>query len=337
MKVFQIQDDWGMEHLKLSSRPDPKPGPGQVLLRMKAASLNYRDLVVPMRGYGSHTGTLPLIPVSDGVGEVVEAGAGVTRVKTGDRVCPLFAQNWISGEPTPERLSSSLGGPVDGTMAEYMVLPEKGVSKVPAHLSDEQAASLPCAALTAWSALVTHDNLGPGSRVLVQGTGGVALFALQFARLRGAHVTLISSSDEKIARAKALGADAAINYLEVPEWYKATREITGGQGYDHILELGGEKTLPQSLRCVRPGGTLSMIGVLSGGMLSAPLGLVVTRQVRLQGITIGNRDGFEAMLRAIGQHRLQPVTDKVFPFEQLKEAMGYLKSGAHFGKVCIRH
>ena len=337
MKVFQIQDDWGMEHLKLSSRPDPKPGPGQVLLRMKAASLNYRDLVVPMRGYGSHTGNAS--PDSR-FRRRRRGGGGRYRGdarKDGRPVCPLFAQNWISGEPTPERLSRSLGGPVDGTMAEYMVLSEEGVSKVPAHLSDEQAASLPCAALTAWSALVTHDHLGPGSRVLVQGTGGVALFALQFARLLGAHVTLISSSDDKIARAKALGADAAINYLRVPEWYKATREVTGGQGYDHILELGGEKTLPQSLRCIRPGGTLSMIGVLSGGMLSAPLGLVVTRQVRLQGITIGNRDGFEAMLRAIGQHGLQPVTDKVFPFEQLKEAMSYLKNGAHFGKVCIRH
>ena len=326
-----------MEHLKLASRPEPKPGPGQVLLRMKAASLNYRDLVVPMRGYGLRTGTLPLIPVSDGVGEVVEIGAGVTRAGAGDRVCPLFAQAWISGEPTPERLSQSLGGPVDGVMAEYMLLSEEGVCKVPAHLTDEQAASLPCAALTAWSAIVTHDNLGPGSRVLVQGTGGVALFALQFAKLRGAHVTLISSSDGKIARAKALGADAAINYLKTPEWYKATRDITGGSGYDHILELGGEKTLPQSLRCIRPGGMLSMIGVLSGAMLSAPLGLVVTRQVRLQGITVGNRDGFEAMLRAIGQHKLVPVTDKVFAFEELKEAMAYLKSGAHFGKVCIRH
>jgi len=337
MKVFQIQDDWGMQHLKLAARPQPKAGPGQVLLRMKAATLNYRDLVVPMRGYGSHTGTLPLIPVSDGVGEVVDAGAGVTRVKAGDRVCPLFAQAWISGEPTPERLSRSLGGPVDGTMAEYMVLSEEGVAKVPAHLSDEQAAALPCAALTAWSAVVTHDNLGPGSRVLVQGTGGVALFALQFAKLRGAQVTVISSSDEKIALAKALGADAAINYTKTPEWYRATRELTEGRGYDHIVELGGEKTLAQSLRCIRPGGMLSMIGVLSGGMLSAPLGLVVTRQVRLQGITVGNRDGFEAMLRAIGQHRLQPVTDKVFAFEELKEAMAYLKSGAHFGKVCIRH
>jgi len=337
MKVFQIQDDWSMEHLRLATRPDPRPGSGQVLLRMKTATLNYRDLVVPMRGYGSHTGTLPLIPVSDGVGEVVETGAGVTRVRTGDRVCPHFAQAWISGEPTPERLAQSLGGPVDGTMAEYMVLPEEGVAKVPAHLTDEQAASLPCAALTAWSAIVTHDRIGPGSRVLVQGTGGVALFALQFAKLRGAQVTLISSSDEKIARARALGADAAINYLRTPEWYKATRAITGGHGYDHIVELGGEKTLPQSLRCIRRGGTLSMIGVLSGGMLSAPLGLVVTRQVRLQGITVGNRDGFEAMLRAIGQHRIEPVIDKVFPFEQLKEAMAYLKSGAHFGKVCIRH
>jgi len=337
MKVFQIQDQWGMEHLRLAERPDPRPGPGQVLLRMKAASLNYRDLVVPMRGYGSHTGELPLIPLSDGAGEVVECGSGVARVKPGDRACPLFAQAWISGEPTPERLSRSLGGPVDGTMAEYMVLPEDGVVKFPAHLSYEEAAALPCAALTAWSAIVTHDRLGPSSRVLVQGTGGVALFALQFAKLLGCHVTVISSSDAKIEKVKALGADAAINYAKTPEWYRATREITAGRGYDHIVELGGEKTLEQSLRCIRPGGTLSMIGVLSGGKLSAPLGLVVTRQVRLQGITVGNRDGFEAMMLAIGRHRLKPVIDRVFAFEALKEAMAHLRSGAHFGKVCIRH
>jgi NADPH:quinone reductase-like Zn-dependent oxidoreductase len=231
----------------------------------------------------------------------------------------------------------ALGGPIDGTMADLMCLPQEGVVAVPAHLSDEEAATLPCAALTAWSAIVTYDRLGPGSRVLVQGTGGVALFALQFAKLLGAHVTIISSSDEKIARAKKLGADAAINYVKVPEWYKATREITGGRGYDHIVELGGEKTLQQALRCVRPGGTLSMIGVLSGGGMSAPLGLVVTRQVRLQGITVGHRDGFEAMMRAIGQHKLRPVLDKVFAFEQLKDAMAHLKSGAHFGKICIKH
>ena len=337
MRVFQIQDDWGMEHLQLATRPDPKPGPGQVLLRMRAASLNFRDLLVPNRGYGAHTGTLPLIPVSDGVGEVIEVGADVTRVKVGERACPCFTQGWISGPPTPDRQAHNLGGPLDGTMAELMCLHESGVVKVPQYLSDEQAASLPCAALTAWSALMVQDHLAPGAKVLVQGTGGVALFALQFVKLAGAHVTVISSSDEKLARAKALGADAAINYRTTPEWAKATLAITGGRGYEHVLELGGEKTLPQSLRCVRAGGTLSMIGVLSGGVLAAPLGLVVTRQVRLQGITVGHRDGFEAMMRAIDQYRIQPVVDRVFAFEALKDAMAYLKSGAHFGKICIRH
>ncbi len=337
MKVFQIQDDWGFDHLKLATRPDPKPGPGQVLLRVKASSLNYRDLLVPERGYGSFTGTLPLVPVSDGVGDVIEVGPGVTRVKSGDRVCPCFQQGWIAGPPDLERLTRTLGGPVDGTMAELMCLPDYGVVKVPAHLSDLEAATLPCAAVTAWSALVAHDALGPGSKVLVQGTGGVAIFALQFAKLLGAHVTVISSSDEKIARATALGADAAINYRSTPDWAKATREITGGRGFDHIVELGGEKTLPQSLVCIRPGGTLSMIGVLSGGTLSAQLGRIVTRQVRLQGISVGHRDSFEAMLRAVAQHELKPVVDRVFEFEALKEAMTYLKSGAHFGKICVAH
>lgn len=337
MRVFQIQDSWGFEHLQLATRADPQPGPGQVLLRMKAASLNYRDLVVPNRGYGSFTGELPLIPVSDGVGEVVELGAGVSRVRVGDRVCPCFHQGWLAGEPDLERLTQTLGGPLDGMMADLVCLPEAGVVKVPAHLGDEEAATLPCAALTAWSALVSHDTLGPGSRVLVQGTGGVALFALQFAKLLGAQVTIISSSDAKLARAQALGADAGINYVTTPEWAKAARAISGGRGFDHIVELGGEKTLPQSLRCIRPGGTLSMIGVLSGASLAAPLGLVVTRRVRLQGITVGHRDAFEAMLRAIEQHRLRPVVDRVFAFEELKDALRYLQSGAHFGKICIRH
>jgi NADPH:quinone reductase-like Zn-dependent oxidoreductase len=337
MKVFEIRGDWDFDHLLLGSRPDPRPGPGQVLLRMKAASLNYRDLVVPLRGYGAFTGNLPLIPLSDGVGEVIEVGQGVTRVKVGDRVCPCFHQSWIGGPPDLERLTRTLGGPIDGTMAELMCLPADGVVRVPAHLTDEQAATLPCAALTAWSAIVTYDDLGPGSRVLVQGTGGVALFALAFAKLAGCHVTVISSSDEKLARAKAMGADVGINYTSTPEWSKATRESTAGRGFDHIVELGGEKTLPQSLRAIRPGGTISMIGVLSGSALSAPLGHVVTRQVRLQGITVGSRDGFEAMMRAIEQHRLVPVVDRLFAFEDLKEAMAALRQGAHFGKLCIRH
>jgi len=337
MKVFEIRDDWGFDHLQLGTRPEPKAGRGEVVIRMKAASLNFRDLVVPNRGYGAYTGNLPLIPISDGVGEVVEIGGGVTRVKVGDRICPSFNQAWIGGEPDLERLTRTLGGPIDGTMAELMCLPAEGVVKVPAYLTDEQAATLPCAALTAWSAIVANDRLGPGSRVLVQGTGGVALFALAFAKLAGCHVTVISSSDEKLARARSMGADAGINYKTTPEWAKATRELTSGRGYDHIVELGGEKTLPQSLRAIRAGGTVSMIGVLSGSTLSAPLGLVVTRQVRLQGITVGSRDGFEAMMRALEQHKIVPVVDSVYAFEQLKEAMAALKAGAHFGKICIRH
>jgi NADPH:quinone reductase-like Zn-dependent oxidoreductase len=337
MRVFQIQDDWGFDHLKLAERPDPKPGPGQVLLRMRAASLNYRDLVVPMRGYGAFTGTLPLIPVSDGVGTVIEVGPGVSRVRAGERVCPCFHQGWIAGAPRLARLTRTLGGPLDGTMAEFMCLSEQGVVPAPAHLTDEEAATLPCAALTAWSALVTYGRLAPGARVLIQGTGGVALFALQFAKLLGAHVTILSSSDAKLERAAALGADAGINYATTPEWHKPARAASGGAGFDHIVELGGEKTLPQSLRCVRAGGTISLIGVLSGATLNAPLGLVVTRQVRLQGITVGHRDGFEAMMRALDQHRSRPVIDRVFDFEQLPEAMAYLKSGAQFGKICIRH
>ncbi len=337
MRVFQIQDDWGFDNLKLGTRPEPRPGPAQVLVRMKASSVNFRDLVVPERGYGSFTGTLPLIPLSDGFGEVVEVGAGVTRVAVGDRVCPMFFQNWVAGEPDLARLTGSLGGPIDGTMAELMCLSEQGVAKVPAYLSDEQAACLPCAALTAWTALAVCSTTRPGDRVLVQGSGGVALFALKFAKVMGAHVTVISSSDRKIERLRAMGADATINYREVPEWSKPARELTGGRGFDHIVELGGEKTLPQSLRCIRPGGVLSMIGVLSGSALTAPLGQIVTRQVRLQGVTVGNRDGFEAMVRMLEQHRIEPVIDRVFGFGELKEAMSYLKSGAQFGKICIDH
>ena len=337
MRVFQVEGDWGMDHLRLSQRPEPVAGPGQVLVRMKASSLNYRDLVVPERGYGSYTGTLPLIPISDGVGVVCAIGAGVRRVAVGDRVCPTYFQNWVGGEPDLERLTQSLGGPIDGTMAEIMCLSEQGVVKVPDYLSDIEAATLPCAALTAWSALSTVNSIKSGDRVLIQGCGGVALFALQFARLLGAHVTVLTSSEERMQRARELGAHAVINYRSVPEWAKATRDITSGRGYDLIVELGGEKTLPQSLRCIRPGGTLAMIGILSGTSMTTSLGLIITRQVRLQGVTVGHRDGFEAMLRAMEQHRVKPVVDRIFAFAELKEAMAYLRSGAQFGKVCIAH
>lgn len=337
MKVFELDGAWSIDNLRVGERPTPRPGTGQVLLRMKAASLNYRDLLVLRRGYGALTGTLPLIPVSDGVGEVVESGEGVTRFTPGDRVCPMFKLTWTSGRPTAERLSRTLGGPLDGVMAEYMSVDEQGLASVPDHLTDEQAATLPCAALTAWSALVTCGGVKAGDRVLIQGTGGVSLFALQFAKLLGAFVFVLSGDDTKLERAMGLGADDGLNYRVVPEWGKVVRERVGGEGVDHVVEVGGEKTLPQSLRAVRVGGTISLIGVLSGGSLDVKLGPVVTRQVKLQGITVGHREGFESMARAMAQHRIQPVVDSVFPFDSLRAALDRLASGAHFGKVCIRH
>ena len=337
MRVFQVQDDWSMNHLKLAQRPQPEPGPGQVLLRMKAASLNFRDLLVPKRGYGAGTGTLPLIPISDGVGEVTAIGDGVTRFAVGDRVCPMFLQSWIGGGATAERLRHSLGGPIDGVMADYMVLSEDGVAKAPEHLTDVEAATLPCAALTAWSAVVTEGRVKAGDRVLIQGTGGVSLFALQFAKMLGAWTIVLSSRDEKLERAAALGADAGINYADNGQWGRTVAELTDGQGVDHVVEVGGAGTIGQSLRAVRPGGTLSLIGVLAGGKMEVNLGAIVTRQVRLQGVTVGSRDGFEAMVRAMALHGMHPVVDREFAFEELHEAMAYLSSGAHFGKICIRH
>jgi len=318
VKAWQL-DGWSIDNLALVERPQPRPGAGQVLLRMKAASLNYRDLVVARRGYGPQTGELPLVPVSDGVGEVVEAGPGVTRVAAGDRVCPAFFQD-----------GKSLGGPHDGVLQEYQVFHEAGVFPVPEHLSDEAAATLPCAALTAWTAIVVEGRAKPGDSVLVQGTGGVSLFALQFARLCGARVTVVSGSDAKLARAKALGAERGINYRTTPEWGKESR------GHDLVVDVGGAESVPQSLRAVRARGTICLIGVVSGQAMTLPLGPIVTRHVRLQGVTVGTLPDFEAMLRAIAQHRLQPVVDKVFDFDALRAALDHLASGAHFGKICLR-
>ena len=337
MKVFQVEGEWARQNVRLGTRPDPQPGPGQVRLRMTASALNYRDILVPQRGYGSRMQELPLIMLSDGVGVADAIGDGVMSVKEGDRLCPLFFQSWVAGDPDEKRLSRSLGAEMDGTMAEFMVLNEAGVYPAPDHLSDEEAACLPTAGLTAWRALVTEGQLKPGDTVLVQGTGGVSLFALQFAKLLGASVIVTSSSDAKLERARALGADAMINYRTTPAWGKRTRELTAGHGVDHIVEVGGEGTLPESLRAIRAGGTISMIGVLAGGTMNARLGLIVTRHVRLQGITVGNRDDFEAMVRAIGQNGLRPVVDRVFGFDELHAALDHLESGRHFGKICIRH
>lgn len=337
MRVFQIEGGWSFDHLVLAERPEPVAQDGQVLIRMHAASLNARDLIVPLRGYGRATGELPLIPVSDGVGTVVGIGDGVTRVKMGDRVCPTYFQGWTAGEPSATRFATSLGGPLDGVMAQYMCLSEEGVVRVPDYLTDEEAATLPCAALTAWSAITTHSATRPGDRVLIQGTGGVALFALAFAKLHGAHVTMLSSSDEKLERARALGADMVVNYRTTPEWSRLARDIAPERGgFDTIIELGGEATLTQSIKSIRVGGTIALIGVLSGLSPTLPLGAIVTRQVRLQGVTVGHRDGFEAMLRAMAQHQVHPVIGKKFAFADLKAALDETAKPSGIGKTIIR-
>lgn len=334
MRTVEIRDAFGLDNLALAERPDPCPGPKEVLIRVRAAALNYRDLLM-VRGEYNRKQPLPLIPCSDGAGEVVAAGGGVSRVKVGDRVCGIFAQRWIAGEPTREKLRSTLGGPLDGMLAEQVVLSEEGVVPVPAHLSDEEAATLPCAAVTAWNALTRHGGVKAGDTVLLQGTGGVSLFALQFARLLGARVILTSSSDEKLARARELGAAEGINYRETPDWGAKVKALTGGVGADCVVEVGGAGTLQQSLQAVRIGGRVLLIGVLSGSAAQVPLNAILMQQVRVQGILVGDRESFEAMNRAIGTSGLRPVVDRVFPLEDSRAAFEHMAAGSHFGKIVI--
>jgi len=337
MIVFQLENEWSVENLRIAKKPVPLPGQGQILLKIKAASLNYRDLVVLKRGYGPFTGELPLIPVSDGVGEVVEIGKGSDNSLLGKRVCPLFMPKWISGKPNRDKITSTLGGPIDGLMTEYMAIDQDSVVQIPDFLSDTEASTLPCAALTAWNALIGSGGISRGEKVLIQGTGGVSIFALQMANIIGAKTILISSDDNKLKKAAELGADEIINYVKFPAWGKEIIKLTSGEGVDQVIEVGGEETLPQSLRAVKPGGTISMIGVLSGAKMSVNLGLIVTRKIRMQGITVGNRDDFINMTDFISKNKLKPVIDKVFDFKDLPEAFRYLASAKHFGKICIKH
>lgn len=334
MRTIEIQGAFGFDNLAERERPEPSPGPGEVLLRMRAASLNYRDILM-VRGHYNPRQPLPLIPCSDGVGVVEAVGEGVTRVSPGDRVATAFSQTWIAGPPTVDKLRGTLGGPIDGTLAEFMALDAEGVVPVPEHLSDAEAACLPCAALTAWSALVEEGGVTAGDTVLVQGTGGVSVFALQIATMLGARVIATSSSDEKLARVTELGAWHTVNYRDEPNWGKAVRTLTGGVGVDHVVEVGGAGTLEQSLKAVRVGGTVSVIGVLSG--ISSELNIIplLMSQLRLQGILVGSREGFERMVRAIEANRLEPVVDRVFAFSEARAAFDYMASGAHLGKVCI--
>jgi len=333
VQAWRYDGGFGAENLKIVELPNLSPGPGQALVQVRACSINYRDLAVMRGAYGSGVNA-PLIPLSDGAGEVAAIGPGVTRVKPGDRVAAAFMQAWIEGPPDDRKANSALGGSIDGMMAEQVCLNAEGLVHVPEHLSFEEAAALPCAGVTAWHALYRSGGLKPGESVLVQGTGGVSIFALQFAKMAGARVIATSSSDAKLERLRLMAADALINYKTTPDWDKPVRDLTNGVGVDHVVEVGGAGTLPLSSKAVRRGGHIALIGVLAGRGEFDPR-LMMIKGVRLQGIYVGSREMFEEMNRAISLAGIRPVIDRVFEFGQLHEALQYMASGAHFGKICL--
>ncbi len=334
MKCYELQGPNGIDGLALVDKPVPEPGQGEVLVRLKAATLNYRDLIAVKGGYGSRQ-KFPLVPLSDGAGVVERVGPGVREFAAGDRVIGSFFENWIAGEPSETKMRSALGGAVDGVLSEYRIFPKHALVETPEHLSDVEAAALPCAGVTAWSAVVKLGGLKPGQTVLTQGSGGVSLFAIQFAKMCGARVIATSSSDAKIERLKTLGADFTLNYKATPDWGKKAREWTG-RGVDLVVEVGGVGTLNESIRATRIGGTIAFIGVLAGPPTSdSRLPLMVMQQQRLQGVTVGSVEDLQAMADAITVDRMKPVVDRIFPFDQAKQAFSHMESGAHFGKVAI--
>jgi NADPH:quinone reductase-like Zn-dependent oxidoreductase len=333
MKTYEITDPKGIDSLKLVERPTPKPGPGEVLIRVRATALNYRDLAL-VKGGLARMMKLPLVPLSDGAGEVVEGGPGATAWKKGDRVAGIFTQAWLAGPPFSGMYSTSLGGGIDGMLAEYVVLKESGLVRIPEYMSFEEAATLPCAAVTSWNALVVEGHLKPGDSVLVMGTGGVSVFSLQFAKMYGARIIATSSSDAKLERLRQMGASDLINYKTTPNWDARVLEVTAGAGVDHVVEIGGAGTLSKSINAVKSGGVVSLIGILSGAGQIDPMPLLF-KNARIQGILVGSREMFEAMNRAMAVNHLHPVIDRVFPFDHAADAYRHLESGAHFGKVCI--
>ncbi|MNX41453.1 alcohol dehydrogenase [compost metagenome] len=335
MKTIQLKNGFGFEELTMVKLDIPTPGPKEVLIRMRAASLNYRDLVV-LSGLMPIEVKFPFIPLSDGAGEIVAVGQGVTRFQVGHRVAGNFQQRFIGGNPRPGVLEDSLGGPLNGVAAEYVVLHEDGVVRIPDHLTYEEASTLPIAGLTAWSMLIEYGGLQAGHTVLLQGTGGVSIFGLQFSLMAGARVIITSSSNDKLERAKALGAWQTINYSEVPDWDKAALELTGG--VDHVLDVGGAATMGKSINALRTGGTVSMVGFLSG--LTIPeydVSSILHKAATVRGSQVGNRDHFEKMNRAIAHHGLHPVIDRVFPLDRIGEAFALLAEGKqYFGKIVVQ-
>ncbi len=332
MKAFEICGPEGIDALHLAERPMPRPGPGQVLVRMRANSINNRDLQTILnpepRGIA-----YPRIPNSDGAGEVLEAGDGVTRFKPGDRVVGTFFQNWTAGGITAQAMASALGGPIDGVLCDHRVLEQDGLIPIPEHMSYEEAATLPCAGLTAWHITVGLGQIKAGDTILVLGTGGVSIFALQFARLHGARAIVTSSSDEKLARVKEMGAWRTVNYRSKPDWEQEVLALTDGRGVDLVAEVGGPGTLEKSIQAVRVGGTIGLVGVLTGGSID-PTG-VMRKSIRLQGIYVGSKAMFEQMVRALAAHELRPVIDSSFAFEDARAAFRRMQGAGHFGKIVI--
>lgn len=333
MRAYEIVSDKGIDALALNERPSPQPGQGEILVGVQASSINFRDLStienpVP-RGV-----IYPLIPNSDGAGEVLGVGTGVTRFKTGDRVAGCFFQSWTDGGISAEAMVSAMGGAVDGILAEKVVLNEAGAVHIPAHMSFEEAATLPCAGLTAWNCLLEQGGLKAGNTALFLGTGGVSITGLQIAKMVGARAIITSSSDEKLARAKNLGADELINYRQTPDWEARVLEMTNGAGVDVTIETGGGGTLEKTIEATRVGGTISLIGVLTGGTINPTA--VMRKSIRLQGVYVGNRRMFEDMNAAFALNRIHPVVDQVFEFEEARAAYHAMRAAGHFGKLVVK-
>jgi len=335
MRAYRITaGSTDLEGLALHDEPEHEPGPGEVAVRVRAAALNARDLSIIAGQYVGGPVARDTVPLSDGAGEVAAVGAGVSRVAVGDRVAGIFFQRWLDGAFTEDMRGAQLGGPLDGMLAERVVLNEAGLVRIPDHLSFEQAASLPCAGVTAWHALVSRGCLAPGETVLVLGTGGVSVFALQFAKAAGATVIVTSSSDDKLQRARALGADHTVNYERTSDWQAEVLKLTGGRGVDHVVEVGGA-TLPHAVGALATGGRIHLVGFVAGREARLFLPMLVGRLATLRSIYVGSRAMFEAMNAAIAANRIEPVVDRTFAFDRARDAYAYQKSGAHFGKVVI--
>ena len=334
MKAYELET-FGIENLQVVESAMPEPGGDEVLVQMCAASLNYRDLMV-VRGEYNPRMRLPAVPLSDGAGEIVAVGDNVTSWKVGDRVMPSVAQKWLDGKPDSSAARSTLGGDArsNGVLREFAAFDACSVVAIPEYLSFAEAATLPCAGLTAWNALVESGNLRAGETVLILGTGGVSIFAVQIAKHFGARVIATSSSDAKIEKVKALGADETINYRSTPDWDRAVLDLTDGVGVDHVIEVGGAGTIEKSLASVRVGGTVSMIGALSGGATVNTVPIFM-RAIRLQGIFIGSKAMFERMLQEFDRARIQPAIDRIFSFDEAPNALRYMETGKHFGKIVI--